>query len=287
MKANGTLLLLSFLTNQTTTAQDKYEDALAQLASGINTSLGLTETATMVVSEFTRMDGQGCDVDGMLTMDFEAALLAKPHMYRLLDRANLEAMAEEHKLEMNGMMDQEQRMKEAGKLLKADAIVFGSYRLVGSSLVLRVKAVDIQTSEQLAIIPANCQPNQVIKDICGSEGMATTDVAKPHRPPPEVPAAVTKPAKPCTSNNGSICFQNNSDREITVFLKKDISSVQLSRGRGDKVLVRPGRQECYFDKPVGTYSYWIVEGYGTTAATDVAESNLRVEGCKTGTFAYP
>ena len=94
-------------------AQESYGDVMASLASNINSSIAFAEASTVLVSPFQRMDGQGCEVDEVLTGDLEAALLAKPRMYKLLDRTNLAQIAEEHRLQLEGMMDDEQRFREA------------------------------------------------------------------------------------------------------------------------------------------------------------------------------
>lgn len=274
----------------TMVAQEKYEVAVTRMATEINTQLGLTSTATVLVSSFKRMDGKGCELDEMITTDLEAALIRKAHSYKLLDRSDLSVIAEEHKLQMSGMMDEEQQMREAGKLLKADAIIFGSYSLAGSTLLLRLKAVDVQTSEQLAIAVAACMPSAVITSWC-KEPPPHSSVTRDSQIPNKEPATATVAPPPCNSTVGSYCFMNNSNTDILVSIpafNKGYSGFQYSRTLTG-MTVPSGKKECFYDKEAGVYDYVIyTKGNTSTSHTNkVREASIRIESCKTGTYSYP
>ncbi len=283
----ATLLLV--LVSNALAAQDKYEDAIVQIAASINTSLGVTDNHTVLVSSFKRMEGKGCDLDEMITGDFEAALIAKPHTYKLLDRANLTKIAEEHKLQMEGQMDEEQRMKEAGKLLKADVMIFATYRLTGNVLLIRVRAEDIQTSEQIAIVPAKCLPNSILKRLCEEGGGKTSGISKPTNSgattTSEDQPKVTD-SGPCGSQTGTYCFKNNGSAMMIVGSNK--------LGNGKQLQIAPGQTECFYDLPSGVYDYSASPKYDPTALYGGSSShsqgrkgNLKIEPCKTQTMALP
>ena len=267
-------------------AQEEYAIAMEHLASGINSSIAFAEASTVLVSPFQRMDGQGCEVDEVLTGDLEAALLAKPRMYKLLDRTNLARIAEEHKLQLEGMMDDEQRFREAGKLLKADVMVFGSHRLVGDVLLLRVKAVDIQTSEQLAIVPAEALPSKIISGLC--KGAPSPPLERKELKPAGTTDAQPKVVVPCKGDLGSYCFRNISEHEVKVAVPAFRPPTEVGMpGASSLLIVPPGKEECFYDKPPGVYPYSISGKQGGKAVTVLRQSNFRLEPCKTGVIEFP
>lgn len=281
------LLLLSV----STSAQVAYDDAMASLARSVSERLATTSTSNVLVGSFKRIDGSPCELGSTLTLDLEAALINSPKQYKLLDRLNLEAMAEEHKLEMNGMMDEEQRMREAGKLLKADAMVFGYFTLAGEQLVLRIKVVDIQTSEQLTVLTSSCKPSPMIKGLCASAGSGASPVLQT----PASTGTYTRPVQPskpdCVDRTkGSFCLQNNGKVDLSMTVK---FSTPYGGMQQETLRVRPGRSECYSDKPVGSYTYTLNEVYPENPVYRVKNTNLvgqgsiRVEGCDAGRMTYP
>lgn len=275
MRTNYLTIALMAIFSGPLYGQDKYDEVLARIADGINASLGLAPVSTVLVSEFKRINDEGCNVGQLITMDFEAALLNKPHTYKLLDRANLEALAEEHTLAMKGMMDDEQRMREAGKILKADAIVFGTYRLVGNTLLVRVKAVDIQTTEQLAIVPATCAPSTTLKDLCSGQ---PSENVKPIGKTASGAESPSKKASPCEKSTGSYCFRNNGEIDLSI-------TASFSTG-SDQISVRPGKEECFYEKPAGPCSVELQEQAGSVWG-HYSQTNIRIEPCQSGTYVYP
>ena len=160
------LILLCLTVGVHAIAQAPYEETMSELAKDLNVRIAESNAGNVLISEFKRMVGEPCELGSTLTLDLETAIseLSKP--YKLLDRQNLEAMAEEHKLDMQGLMDDEQSMREACKLLKTDILVFGYYTYTADGLVLRLKAVDIQTAEQVVVLSRNCLPNTILKVMC-------------------------------------------------------------------------------------------------------------------------
>ena len=292
MKPLKSIVTVAFLLIvQVGTAQLAYDDAMAGLARGVSERLMGTSAQHVLVGSFKRIDGRVCELSSTLTLDLEAALVNTPKEFRLLDRQNLQAMAEEHKLEMNGMMDEEQVMREAGKLLKADAMIFGYYTLTNDLLVLRVNAVDVQTSEQLTVLTSNCTPANIIMELCSSAPAATRPAETVVRSVEPVIRPV-EPVQPACADRtkGSYCLQNNGQADLSLQIK---FPVPYNPPRLESLVVRPGRKECFNDKPVGAYDYTLYEVYPRNPVYPVQNTKLvgkgsvRIEGCATGRMTYP
>jgi hypothetical protein len=273
-------------------------DSLARLLQAEINRYDTTEISDLLVSGFKRIDGQNCELASTLTLDLETGLSKGVKRYRLLDRQNLEALAEEHKLAMEGMMDEEQRMREAGMLLKADVMVFGYYTYSGDILMLRLKAIDIQTSEQISIQSGISTPDAIIKSLCGSaprkanaqstsqnpvfEQKPQTVTVNYNTPPPSTSECATQ-------NVGSYCFTNNGKVNVSVNVR---FAYQYGR-KNESLLITPGSTECFYDKPVGAHDYSMSEVYPRNPVYPVnntkmiRQGSLRFEKCGNGRINYP
>ena len=280
-------------TSSNVLAQGSYESTMEQLAEGIHSSLSGTENRTVLVCFFRRLEGKGCNLDETITGDFEVAFGKLPRTYKVLNRSVLDKYNEEHRLEMESQMDEEQRMKKAASLLKADIMIFGSYRFSGNNLVLRVHADDIQTSEQLAILSLTCVPTKMLKKFCEEAG--TGPAVGGSRPTTGAPGTrsepgtstdtqpgETTPAKPCGSQNGECCFTNTGTTMVNVGSNK--------LGNGKHLQIAAGATECFYDLPAGVYDYSSSVKYDATASYPQPrgrKGNFRVEPCKTQTITVP
>lgn len=285
----GSFLLLS--TVPSAIAQGSYESTMKQLAEGVHSSLTGTENKTVLVSIFRRMEGKGCYLDETITGDFEVEFGKLPKNFKVLNRAVLDEYAKEHKLQMEGQMDEEQKMKEAGRLLKADIMIFGSYRFIGKNLVLRVHADDIQTSEQLAILSLTCVPTKELKLACEEAG--TGPAISRDRPSSGAPGTrsepgggsnsspnTTTPAVPCGSQVGDYCFENRSAKEMTVRLHGN-------RMMATTIMVSPGGSECFLGIAAGVYTYQVeYRDSRPPYRYNGPGGNIRIEPCKSGTYTY-
>lgn len=266
-------------------AQVPYEEAIADLAKKLNTGLSGTAFKTVLVSPFKQLEGQNCSLSSTITLDLEGGLVGQPKTYKLLDRQNLEALAAEHKLEMNGMMDEEQRMREAGKLLKADAMIFGYFTYAGELLVLRVKAIDIQTSEQVSVLSSNCRPSAMLKALCAQPTVQTTNTgstSKPFQIHGSTSTQGTGPV-PCATGKGSACYTNNSKAAVRVLISSE-------KTENKALIIQPGVKECFYDIPAGVYQYAVgpgLEGPAWMAGEGARSGNLRIEPCGTGNYTFP
>ncbi len=296
------VIMLSLLFIQDANAQELYQTALKGLADQLRERVTEHSATNILVSPMKRLDGLSCELGKTLTLDLEAALSHGVRSYRLLDRLNLEALESEHRLEMEGWMDEEQRMREAGKLLKAEVMVFGYYTFTGDLLMLRVKAVDIQTSEQLVVLSAPSRPDAMIRSICdqgiayeGShalpvittqmEDLQATPVSRYSDPAP------VGDAECVVKRFGSYCFRNEGTKDLRVLSRfpSPLGGTQQS-----SLFILPGRTECFYSKPAGSYEFTIHEMQEPADPSVpgkrerlVAQGSLQIDPCGIGQLVHP
>jgi hypothetical protein len=294
------ILLLTLITafGLFSSTYGQYDGTMRELATELNSRIEAGSIATALVTGFKRMDGVACELGNTLTLDLESALSELPRSYKLLDRQNLESLASEHKLDMQGMMDDEQRMREAGKLLKADIMVFGYFTYASDMIILRIKAIDIQTSEQVAVITRSTAPSPLIITLC--KGASAPPVSAPPverstpserspRPAQQPQAAYNDPAC-ATTRIGNFCLTNNGKVDIGLNTK---FPTPYGRPQHANLLVRPGRTECFTGKPAGSYPYTLAEVYPRNPVYPVNNSktvgtgSIQITPCGNGQMSYP
>ena len=68
--------------------------------------------------------------------------------FRVIERSSLDEVLKEQKIQASGVVD-EKTVVKIGKVTGADAIIFGSISLIGSTADINARAVDTQTSETI------------------------------------------------------------------------------------------------------------------------------------------
>lgn len=75
--------------------------------------------------------------------------------FTMVNRENIVTVLEEMALQQTGLVDEKQAI-QVGKALAANQIVVGKLSLLGKTLVLQTKRIDLQTMATLAIASINC-----------------------------------------------------------------------------------------------------------------------------------
>lgn len=281
-----TILLTFLLSPLMAFGQNTYTAELEAIAKRINEAVTGHNAQTLLVDTFLHRPGNSCDLDLLLTSELEAQLSALKQGYRILDRRSMATIAEEHRLEMNGMVDDEQRVREAARLLKADVLVMGEYHKMNDILLLWVRVTDVQTAEQLVILTGKAREDDILRALCAAAGPANT---KPAAVQPQQAGASNSvspnkdmPGKhPCAKpKKGDHCFTNNSKTALR-------ATVDDGHGMKKVVVVGAGQTACLFDLPVGVYNFYLGTGMAGPHWMGLVQSgSIRVEPCGSSTTTY-
>jgi hypothetical protein len=294
-RARSVALVVMLLSQTLLMGHETYRSAMDRLAGELRTRITEHGLENLLVDRWERVDGIDCELGNFLALDLEAALANGVRDFKLLNRHNLDALKSEHKLEMAGLVDEAQRIREAGKLLKADAIIFGYYSYTGDLLVLRTKTVDLETSEQLVVQAMACLPDALIHGLCGGLADGGLDLHSAG----EVVLAMNGSTGPsahtahdafmeCEMKRlGTYCFRNNGRKDIDVYAhfptKSGDAQVTLS--------VPGGSTECFFGRPSGEHEFLIYElapSYqGAVVPRLATHGVMRSPSCGVGLVSYP
>jgi len=90
-------------------------------------------------------------------------------LFSLVNRENIMQVMEEHKLQQSGLVDEKQAL-QLGKWLAAHQAVAGRISLLGASLVVQAKRIDLEKAETLRMASLKCpvsQQEQLLADVSG------------------------------------------------------------------------------------------------------------------------
>lgn len=131
-------------------AQDRYDEDLIDLAGRMNEVIKSAGKRQIAVIDYTDPSGRTSASGQEVAEDLRYYLLQNASGYTLLDRSALQRVVEEQKFSANPLVDDE-RAIELGKLLAADAIVFGTIRRDRRKAFLTTKLIDTQTGALIAM----------------------------------------------------------------------------------------------------------------------------------------
>ncbi len=111
---------------------------------------GIVKIATV---DFVDLQGRSTELGRFLSEQLSDELVNEPGI-RVLDRANIKSILEEHKLSEEGLVKQENAVK-LGQFAGVDAILIGRITTLDNTIVLNVKALSVKTSQIVAAAKAN------------------------------------------------------------------------------------------------------------------------------------
>jgi TolB-like protein len=125
--------------------------------------LTANEIITVAVSEFrTNTDDKNLDWLGSSCSDGIIGILASDRKVRIVERAYLDKIIAEMKLQLGGMVDENSAV-EIGRILGAQFFIFGSVNKLGENINLTARIVNVETTEIAGQARANGNINNLFE----------------------------------------------------------------------------------------------------------------------------
>ena len=124
--------------------------------------------ATIAVVEFSDLSGGVTDFGRLLSEELITKMFATGK-YKVIERLLLNKAIEEHKLQLQGLVDPKSA-KELGKILGVDAIVSGTIADLGDSLRVNARVISTETGEVLSVAAATIVKDDAITGLTTSSG---------------------------------------------------------------------------------------------------------------------
>jgi TolB-like protein len=131
-------------------AQSDYDDEMETVARLMNAAVQASGKERIAVVDFTDPNGRGNDLGNHIAEDLRYWLLQYKGDYILLERSALNKVLEEQRLSSEAVFD-EQNAIELGKLMSADAIVFGTVNVEGRRGYITTRLIDTETGALLSM----------------------------------------------------------------------------------------------------------------------------------------
>jgi hypothetical protein len=129
---------------------------------------------------------------------------------RVIERQNLQALIQEQKLALSGMVDESQAV-QIGQLLGAQYMLFGVASSAGGTLRIDVRAVDVETSEILVVDKLSGKTEElldlVVRAADNFSGKLDLD------PPSNRPAVAPIPPRATIEFSRAVDFEDKGDLE--------------------------------------------------------------------------
>lgn len=292
MKIKNVLFVLSFSLSIPFLGAQDFDSKLEGLAETIAGKISENSKKKIAVWGFFEANGQQTALGNFLTEDFSVYITNFGDKFEVIDRNHLDLLLKEHKLNAEGFIDSD-TAKEIGKITAADAIITGTYSMVGSDKVkVRVKVLDTESALQFAATMGLLPLNEGLKEIAGTtydnDGSITTGES-------------SDSSSNCESEKGTLCFYNTTKEKMVVkiFYYTYPKSKENNHLTPKDIIVDAGETKCFYelyDRPakyyIATFESFTKDFKGSTRHLSTSSNRkflkdkgeIMVEGCKEKTF---
>jgi hypothetical protein len=280
-------ILIAFF--QTTSFSQDFDSALEKLAESTASKISAKGKKKIAIWGFFEANSQQSALGNYITEDFSVYITNFGNNFEIIDRNHLDLLLKEHKLNAEGFID-ENTAKEIGKITAADAIVTGTYSLLGKDKVkIRVKVLDTESALQFAASMGLLPLSNALQDIAGTKYDTGGTKSK-----------ISSSSKCQEETKGDLCFNNLSNEKMVVRIShfKYLDSSKNSR-LYETIFVDPNETKCVYgmysrpiDYYIATWSVFQKELEGNDVRLNSAyytkflkdKGQIKVETCQEKTF---
>ena len=167
------------------------QDFERQLAPGADAVARVADKAgakTIAVIDFVDLQGDVTELGRFLADELGTTLAMTERRFKIVDRANLKVLLEEHKLSISGLVNPA-NAKKLGQIAGVDAILLGTITPLSDNVQLSVKLIATDTAYVLGASRGTLARTKTIEELLGrGVGDDRPRGATPAPPPPRRPA---------------------------------------------------------------------------------------------------
>ncbi|WP_299100877.1 FlgO family outer membrane protein [uncultured Winogradskyella sp.] len=250
MKIKTLLLLISIVFSISNIQAQDFDSKLEKLAEDTASKITENSKKKIAVWGFFEANGKQTALGNYITEDFSVYITNYGDNFEIIDRNHLDLLLKEHKLNAEGFIDND-TAKEIGKITAADAIITGTYSMVGADKVkVRVKVLDTESALQFAANMGLLPLSDDLKDIANTSYDAGGTKTK----------GTTGNSSNCESDKGSLCFHNTTNEKMIVAVRYFKYADQK---RGTKIsktiIIDAGKTKCVYELFNKETEYYIVK----------------------------
>ncbi|WP_405570176.1 FlgO family outer membrane protein [Winogradskyella sp. Asnod2-B02-A] len=250
MKIKSLLFLISLVFFLSNVQGQDFDSKLEKLAEDTASKITENSKKKIAVWGFFEANGKQTALGNYITEDFSVYITNFGDDFEIIDRNHLDLLLKEHKLNAEGFIDND-TAKEIGKITAADAIITGTYSMVGADKVkVRVKVLDTESALQFAAKMGLLPLSEDLKDIANTSYDAGGTKTK----------GTTDNSNNCESDKGSLCFHNTTNEKMIVAVRYFKVADVKSRTMLTKTLILDaGKTKCLYELYDRRAEYYIVK----------------------------
>ena len=263
---NKITVLFLFLTI-TVNAQN-FDKALELAAKDMAVKLNTKSGIDVAVYPFFNNKKQKTELSNLVTEDFANYLNNYNANFKLIDRAYMEQLMEEHKLNEEGLIDPA-TAKQFGMIIAADAYITGKVHLFSTNIRLNLVAINTQTGERIASVYKKIPLDYDIAEFVGIDLKQR-----------EEQASLYKSSNPdCEEQQvGDMCFINKQRQNLNVKIT-EINKRYLDRTTR-YLSVAPGEKKCFYNLSTKNFYHYTATKDIISIGEPIPKGEFQVKTCK-------
>lgn len=208
------------------------EREISELAAKLRDQIVKFQKKTIAILEISNNDYRS-DFSDYVIDELTNGLVSGGPGFRVVTRARLSQLLKEKNLKYSSGFD-DATFKKIGQFSGADAIVAGSYKVLGSSIRLNLQVLDVSDGTVIASASANLAKTPDVDRMLIPSAPASRG---PEPGDPGVPPGTTPPQKftPMTVELGGTRFVLNGCRALTSRLICDLVVIRIEKDRDFRV----------------------------------------------------
>jgi len=223
--------ILLFILFTSTLYSQTFDKDLEQVAKRMAAKINVKNNLSVAVYPFYNSKKNKTELSTLVSEDFTNYLNNFNSNFKLIDRAYLEQMMEEHKLNDEGLIDPS-TAKQFGMIIAADAYITGKVHLFANTIRVNLVAINTQTGERICSEYKKLPLDYDIAEFVGIDLKKREDKAN-----------LYKSSNPdCSSKQvGDFCFINKQRQSLNV----RISNVGRMASFFRSITIAPGEKKCF------------------------------------------
>lgn len=170
MNARLWIIAVGLLTG--TAQADQYETVVTAMVSEITRPITERGGSAVAVLDFTDLQGRSTEFGRFLAEEVSTSLVIQQSSVRVIDRANVDRILAEHKLQRSGLADPAS-IKRLASLIGAEALVIGTYTRLGNEVRVSAKVIATDTAQVVAASRGNLQLTPDLRTLLGAQLFVT------------------------------------------------------------------------------------------------------------------
>ncbi len=270
-------------------SQSNFDQEITILTSKIISKLSkLDNSPSLAVWVFTDIDGNIMPIGKYISEQVSVKFASDNSPFQVMERNHLNTILKEHKLNADGLIDQN-TAKKLGQFASVDFIITGMITILGDHINLTMKALNTETGFISASTSGDIAMDNNIRELLGL-GQASSNRGFNGQSinSNENYNNSNSVSKECEINNtGDFCFQNNTKfkARVEIYNDKRNSSYKTT------LTLQPGETQCAYNSSTMACKYYIwILGVNPNVnpnfpnANEFRQGQVLVEKCKSKTF---